>query len=192
QEAATDASSGTPTGDAPATPSDSQPLDTSALDAALENPGTGETTTDTDASSPTTQTTSESAVPDATAPLDTATQPSSPQAPLTPSQPGEPQVLNPTFTYQSIAPKVDKTTGALVETLQLAIPPGRNGLQPDLALVYNSQRLEESVVGYGWTVNVPYIERINRRGTNNLYSDDYFNSSLSGELASTSISGQYA
>lgn len=103
----------------------------------------------------------------------------------------EPSVLNPTFTYQTIAPKVDKTTGALLETLALSVPPGRNGMQPNLALVYNSQRLEESTVGYGWEVNIPYIERINRRGTNAMYSDDYFSSSLSGELASTTVSGEY-
>ncbi len=97
----------------------------------------------------------------------------------------------PSFTYQNLNPKVDKASGALVQTLPIAIPPGRNGLQPSVGLTYNSQRLEDGIVGYGWQINIPYIERINRRGTNNLYTDDYFYSSLSGELASTSVSGTY-
>jgi RHS repeat-associated protein len=108
------------------------------------------------------------------------------------SDPDSPSTSNPTFTYQSISPKVEKATGALVQSLPIVVPKGRNGLEPNLALTYNSQNLEDgSVVGYGWNVNIPYIERINRRGTNNLYTDNYFTSSLSGELSSTTVFNQY-
>lgn len=91
------------------------------------------------------------------------------------------------FSYQSIAPQVDKNSGALTQKIKLDIPPGRKGLQPDVSLVYNSQRLQDdSIVGYGWSVSIPYIERMNKTGTNKLYTDNYFYSSVSGELATTS------
>lgn len=102
-----------------------------------------------------------------------------------------PTVLNPTFSYQNLYPRVDKSSGAYIQTIPIVVPPGRNGVQPNLAISYNSQRLEDGFFGYGWNINIPYIERINRRGTNNMYTDDYFYSSLSGELASTTVSGQY-
>lgn len=102
-----------------------------------------------------------------------------------------PTASNPTFTYQSTLPKVDKLSGALTQTLSLTVPKGRNSLQPNLGLSYNSQNFEDSVVGYGWNVNIPYIERINRTGTQNLYSETYFTSSISGELASTTTFNEY-
>ncbi len=75
--------------------------------------------------------------------------------------------------------------GPLTYDYPIVVPPGRNGLEPDLKLSYNSQlSVEESVFGYGWNINIPYIERINRKGTDKLYTENYFNSSLSGELVS--------
>jgi len=95
------------------------------------------------------------------------------------------------FTYNSVNPKVDNSTGALTYRIPLDIPPGRNKVQPDLALEYNSQNTEDGIVGYGWSVSIPYIERLNKRGSENLYTDNYFTSSLGGELATTSDPTQY-
>jgi RHS repeat-associated protein len=100
-----------------------------------------------------------------------------------------PTVLNPTvFSLENSAPKVDGASGALTQTIQLDIPPGRNGLQPDLSLDYNSQNTaEDSEVGYGWSLSIPYIERLNKTGSQNMYGPDaYFTSSLDGELATSS------
>ncbi|OGZ43263.1 MAG: hypothetical protein A2719_01055 [Candidatus Ryanbacteria bacterium RIFCSPHIGHO2_01_FULL_45_22] len=73
----------------------------------------------------------------------------------------------------------------------IAIPAGRNGLQPTISLSYSSNSADQqSSFGYGWSVSVPYIERINREGVETLYSRTYFYSSLDGELASTT-STQY-
>ena len=103
-----------------------------------------------------------------------------------------PTIANPNlFTSRSSVPDVDQTTGALMHRVPLDIPPGRNGLTPDLALVYNSQQLEDGIVGYGWSLSLPYIERFNRTGIDRLYTDNYFSSSLGGELATTSTSGEY-
>jgi hypothetical protein len=90
------------------------------------------------------------------------------------------------FTLQNARPKADGQTGALIQNLKLDIPPGRNGLQPDLALQYNSQKAEDSIVGYGWTVTIPYIQRLNKLGSQSVYNAPYFTSSIDGELATTS------
>jgi len=103
-----------------------------------------------------------------------------------------PTISNPNlFTSQSSLPDVDQTTGAFVHRVPLDIPPGRNGLTPDLALQYNSQQLDDGIVGYGWSLSLPYIERFNRTGIDRLYTDNYFVSSLGGELATTSTATEY-
>ena len=85
--------------------------------------------------------------------------------------------------------ETDGSTGALIYTFPLTIPPGRNNFQPDLKLIYNNQSNDNSnLFGYGWSVNIPYIERMSKEGVNNLYSENYFNSSLSGELEDISLS----
>ncbi len=90
---------------------------------------------------------------------------------------------------------MDKTSGALTENIPLDIPPGRNGLQPDFSLNYNSQNLQDnSLVGYGWSLSIPYIQRLNKTGTDRLYTDNYFTSSKDGELtllATSSNSSTY-
>ena len=72
----------------------------------------------------------------------------------------------------------DPLTGSLVYAYGLTIPTGRNGLQPDLQLTYTSQSDDDaSVFGYGWSINIPYIERLNKHGVDKLYTDNIFNSS---------------
>lgn len=98
------------------------------------------------------------------------------------------------ITYQSRGSigEIDNS-GAYTYSIPIITPPGRKGLQPDLSLSYNSQdRAHENLFGFGWSINIPYIERVNKTGTENLYSAGYFSSSLSGELEDISLSsGQY-
>jgi Salmonella virulence plasmid 65kDa B protein len=128
--------------------------------------------------------------------------PSPSPAPATPANPPAAPLLTPSAqTGPDIQPtvyssfnqnqvKIDKNTGALQTTYPISIPPGRNGLQPNLDLVYNSQNVQQgSVFGEGWSIGIPYIERLNKSGVDNLYSTstlNYFSSSLDGELVSTS------
>lgn len=82
---------------------------------------------------------------------------------------------------------MSQSSGAMTYSYPLTIPPGRNGMQPDLSFTYSSaDKRQDSVFGYGWTLNLPYIERVNKLGTNNLYNQDrsrtFFTSSFSGEL----------
>jgi hypothetical protein len=75
-------------------------------------------------------------------------------------------------------------TGALNYQIPIVVPPGRTkATTPDLSLSYSSRDGEDiSPFGYGWSVNIPYIERENKLGTNNLYSRYDFYSTLDGEL----------
>src|SRR5262249_39067745 len=98
---------------------------------------------------------------------------------------GSPTVPNiNVFTGDIDQPKVDGPTGAFTRRLSLDIPPGRSGLQPDVSLAYNNQNPSDGIVGYGWSLSVPYIERSNKTGSQTLYQDTpYFSSSIDGELA---------
>ena len=81
----------------------------------------------------------------------------------------------------------DESSGALTLSYPINSPPGRNGIEPGLSLSYNSRSHEDvNVAGFGWSVDIPYIERINRKGSETLYSDFYFSSSFDDELASSS------
>ena len=86
-------------------------------------------------------------------------------------------------TIKQLVPQPDLATGALTYGYGITVAPGRNGLQPEVNLSYNSQNNEEgSIVGYGWGISIPSIERTNKVGSEKLYTSNYFTSSLSGEL----------
>lgn len=90
--------------------------------------------------------------------------------------------LNPQFYAEP-----DPVTGSLVYEYALTVPPGRNGMEPTIPLRYTSQPSENThVLGYGWDVKIPYIERINRTGTQSMYSQTYFRSSIDGEIVQAS------
>jgi hypothetical protein len=103
---------------------------------------------------------------------------------------GTPTIPNASvFTQTSEAQHVDGASGAFTQNIPLHIPPGRNGLQPALSLDYKSQRTQDGIVGFGWNISLPYIQRLNKTGSQNLYSTSgYFTSSFDGELASDSTS----
>src|SRR5262249_34831546 len=64
------------------------------------------------------------------------------------------------------------------------LPPGRHGMTPDLALTYNSQNTQDgSLVGFGWNLSIPFIERDNRTGLDALYVSSFFSSSFDGRLS---------
>ena len=79
----------------------------------------------------------------------------------------------------------DETTGAFKYIFPIITPPGKRGMERDLKLIYDSSLDKNEYLGLNWTKNIPFIERINRTGIENLYSDYYFSSSLDGELRAT-------
>jgi RHS repeat-associated protein len=65
--------------------------------------------------------------------------------------------------------QVDDFSGSVTWRIPIAVPVGLGGLAPDLAIVYNSSSVDEMKgssnpqtpgVGLGWSLSVPYIERV--------------------------------
>ncbi|PIS04710.1 MAG: hypothetical protein COT81_04980, partial [Candidatus Buchananbacteria bacterium CG10_big_fil_rev_8_21_14_0_10_42_9] len=76
---------------------------------------------------------------------------------------------------------VDELTGTFSFTYPITFPPGRAGMQPNLALQYNHQlKNVGSMVGYGWQLTIPNISRDNRFGVDALYNRNDFTLSLGG------------
>jgi hypothetical protein len=59
---------------------------------------------------------------------------------------------------------VDPNTGDATYAIPIAVPPGTAGMQPNLALIYNSGSRDNSWAGVGWTVAVPSVKRSTRNG----------------------------
>lgn len=86
-----------------------------------------------------------------------------------------------------VDPSSGTYTGAYLYKVPINVPPGRNGMTPELSLNYSSQRHRDTdYFGYGWDISIPYIERFNKSGVENLYSSSSpsFYSSIDGELYS--------
>lgn len=81
---------------------------------------------------------------------------------------------------------IEQFSGALAYSYPIEAPAGRNNLTPEVRIKYNSQDLKNTALGYGWDLNIPYIERLNKNGLDKLYTDNFFTSSEQGELANIS------
>jgi RHS repeat-associated protein len=79
-------------------------------------------------------------------------------------------------------------TGAFVYDYPISVPLGRNGVQPNLSLTYNNQSVDpQSLLGIGWSLEIPQIERLNKHGLDQIYALNEFSSSLSGEIVPVSL-----
>ena len=72
---------------------------------------------------------------------------------------------------QSFQP--DLFTGRATTSIPIAVPPGRKGVQPSLALAYSSSS-RNSPLGVGWSLDVGYIERNTKNGVPKYDSSDTF------------------
>ncbi|MBI5794240.1 VCBS repeat-containing protein, partial [Candidatus Uhrbacteria bacterium] len=80
----------------------------------------------------------------------------------------------------------DEMLGSFIYHYPIALPPGRNTIQPELELTYNSVNVQSgNILGAGWSLPIQTIERINKTGLEDLYDSTTFTSSLSGELVPT-------
>ena len=62
-------------------------------------------------------------------------------------------------------PEVSPFTGALGYKIPIVVPPGRNGIAPNLALTYRSQA-RNGLAGIGWTIDLGSIQRNSKYGLN--------------------------
>ena len=72
---------------------------------------------------------------------------------------------------QSFQP--DLFTGRATTSIPIAVPPGRKGMQPNLALSYSSSA-RNGWVGVGWSLDVGYIERSTKKGVPKYDATDTF------------------
>jgi RHS repeat-associated protein len=79
---------------------------------------------------------------------------------------------------------VNESDGSLNYTYPIVVPPGRNNFQPNLSLTYTSNGNREDIFGRGWSINIPYIQRLNKTGIDKLYNANFFFSSIDGEIVS--------
>jgi RHS repeat-associated protein len=83
----------------------------------------------------------------------------------------------------------DTMTGAMHFEFPFVVPPGRSNFTPDFHLTYSNQTNDNAnLYGYGWSDSLPYIERMNKRGTDKLYTENFFYSSFDGELKANDAS----
>ncbi|MEM9336909.1 MAG: SpvB/TcaC N-terminal domain-containing protein, partial [Patescibacteria group bacterium] len=104
---------------------------------------------------------------------------------------GAPPPADTTAQTSTISPNA--SDGSFTYAIPLSVPPGRELATPDLSLQYSSRGgSDHDQFGYGWSIDIPYIERFNKYGIEHLYTGtSSFFSSLSGELVETSTSGEY-
>ena len=94
------------------------------------------------------------------------------------------------YAAQDPRPSVQGNNGSLTYSYPFTLPKGINGGTPDLALQYdNNKREEGSQVGFGWTVTMPKISRLNKTGIENMYTDNFFSSTFDDELVAIGTSG---
>jgi RHS repeat-associated protein len=74
--------------------------------------------------------------------------------------------------------RVSPQTGAFTYAYPIPVPPGRAGMQPDLALTYSSQAPLYGGIAAGWSLNVPTIARDWSTGA--LSGEERWVSSLAG------------
>ena len=70
-----------------------------------------------------------------------------------------------------VIPESSLLTGAATYQLPIKVPPGRAGMTPEIALMYNSYR-GNGIAGVGWAINISSIQRRKKGGVD--YSDTNF------------------
>ncbi|WP_339106882.1 SpvB/TcaC N-terminal domain-containing protein [Roseovarius rhodophyticola] len=82
------------------------------------------------------------------------------------------------------AAEVNEASGGFSYDYDFGLPAGVNGHTPTLGLSYNNQAASDmQPTGYGFSLSIPYIEQINKFGSEAMFgASSTFWSSLSGEL----------
>ena len=79
--------------------------------------------------------------------------------------------------------------GAASSSIPIVVPPGRNGIQPKLALSYSSSKKRNGVVGVGWNLSMGSIQRNTRFGLD--YDENDYVVSMEGASGELVNQGSY-
>src|SRR5207249_2130815 len=77
---------------------------------------------------------------------------------------------------------VDPFAGSSSSGYTFEVPPGRSGIQPDLTIRYSSGRVTQGLVGKGWDLTFPFIQRSTRSGQPTFNAADRFAIQWNGAL----------
>src|SRR6266571_8016112 len=77
---------------------------------------------------------------------------------------------------------VDTFTGAASSSYGFLVPPGRDGIQPDLTIAYNSGSAAPTILGRGWDLAIPFIQRSTRKGQPTFTWSDTFSIKWTGKF----------
>src|SRR5690606_35402528 len=86
---------------------------------------------------------------------------------------------------------VDGNMGAMSYAVPIELPAGYPGMTPELSLAYSSSA-GNGLVGVGWSMHVPSIERLTLRGLPRYVADDEFAADGSEQLVRVSQCGSDA
>lgn len=73
--------------------------------------------------------------------------------------------------FPHLIPEINDFTGAARQQIPITVPPGRNGMQPELSFVYNSYK-HNGQLGKGWELEIGAIQRQTKWGAH--YDRDEF------------------
>lgn len=85
------------------------------------------------------------------------------------------------FALNSVSVQVEPFSASASAPIPITVPQGRAGIQPNLALVYNSGNNRTGLAGVGWTLDLGSIERSTKKGAPKYDATDTFVMTLSGQ-----------
>ncbi len=85
--------------------------------------------------------------------------------------------------------EIDPNMGSMRYSVPIMLPQGRNGQAPQAGLSYSSSG-PAGVVGVGWSMPAPVLERMTSRGVPDYDTDDFFAFDGGDELVQTGTNGQ--
>ncbi|MEC9439604.1 MAG: SpvB/TcaC N-terminal domain-containing protein [Myxococcota bacterium] len=83
---------------------------------------------------------------------------------------------------------IDPNMGSMSHNISFALPQGRNGMSPATSLSYSSSA-PAGLLGIGWSMQMPTIERMSSRGIPEYQPDDLFAANGGSELVLVDDSG---
>lgn len=95
------------------------------------------------------------------------------------------------FNTQATAIKVDPSSGSANLPINIEVPPGRGGIEPNISLVYSSSNRQLGIAGVGWGFDLGSVVISTKKGVPNYNSTDTYMLSSGQQLIFDSTVGFY-
>lgn len=91
---------------------------------------------------------------------------------------------------QSTKVNVDQFSGSASLAIPIEVPAGRAGIQPNIALSYNSGNRQLGLAGVGWTLDVPFIQVSTKKGVPKYDGSDQYILNMGAQQELVSANGR--